>query len=187
MAYVAGVVWRYGSQSGLRSDDRQSPVESISWRRRLRWLALAFVPSSLMLGVTTYLTTDIAPIPLLWVIPLALYLLTFILVFSRRAIVSHSLMLRLLPVLALIMTVLLFAEDMRPPIWLLIPLHLLTFFVAAMVCHGPLRKDRPSTTPSTEFYLWLGLGGVLGGLFNAILAPLGVRHLDELPLAFGFA
>jgi hypothetical protein len=140
-----------------------------------------------MLGVTTYLTTDIAPMPLLWVIPLALYLLTFILVFSRRAIVSHSLMLRLLPVLALIMTVLLFAEDMRPPIWLLIPLHLLTFFVAAMVCHGQLAKDRPSTTHLTEFYLWLALGGVLGGLFNAIIAPLVFRHVAEYPLALVLA
>ncbi len=173
--------------SGPATTPGRTSEMSLTIGRRLRWLALAFVPSSLMLGVTTYLTTDIAPIPLLWVIPLALYLLTFILVFSRRMIVSHSLMLRLLPVLALIMTVLLFAEDMRPPIWLLIPLHLLTFFVAAMVCHGQLAKDRPSTTHLTEFYLWLALGGVLGGLFNAIIAPLVFRQVAEYPLALVLA
>src|SRR5205823_9591105 len=105
--------------------DPRSPILDLhlSWSRRLRWLVLAFVPSSMMLGVTMYLTTDIAPIPLLWVIPLAIYLFTFILVFARWVIVPHWLMVRILPVVALVLMFLLFAEDMKPPIWLLIPLH----------------------------------------------------------------
>jgi hypothetical protein len=205
-----GVVVRLRSREALSSDSTASPPQQLTTSlpdhlttpltpdsllltpdptigRRLRWLALAFVPSSLMLGVTTYLTTDIAPIPLLWVIPLALYLLTFILVFARKKILSPALMLRVLPLLALVMTVLLFAEDMRPPIWLLIPLHLLTFFVAAMACHGQLAQDRPATAHLTEFYLWLALGGVLGGLFNAIIAPLVFWGVAEYPLALVLA
>jgi len=183
MAIVAGVVWRNGTQSGPLSDDPPPPVENISWGRRLRWLGLAFVPSSLMLGVTTYLTTDIAPIPLLWVLPLSIYLLTFILVFSRWSIIPHGFMLRLLPVVALVLTVLLFAEDMKPPLWLLIPLHLLMLFTAAMVCHGELARDRPPAAQLTEFYLWLALGGVLGGLFNAVVAPLIFHRVLEYPVA----
>jgi hypothetical protein len=159
------------------------PLSSLSWPRRLRWLVLAFVPSSMMLGVTMYLTTDIAPIPLLWVIPLAIYLLSFILVFARRAIVPHRLMVRILPVVALMLMVLLFAEDMKPPIWLLIPLHLLMLFTTAMVCHGELARDRPPTAHLTEFYLWLALAGVLGGIFNAIVAPMVFRRVLEYPLS----
>jgi hypothetical protein len=155
----------------------------LSWKRRLRWLVLAFVPSSMMLGVTMYLTTDIAPIPLLWVIPLAIYLLTFILVFARWVIVPHWLMVRVLPVVGLILMFLLFAEDMKPPIWLLIPLHLLMLFTTAMVCHGELARNRPPAARLTEFYLWLALGGVLGGIFNGIIAPVIFRRVLEYPLA----
>jgi hypothetical protein len=183
MVVVGAVVWRRGARVASHSDDAPAPVEGISWLRRLRWLALAFVPSSLMLGVTTYLTTDIAPIPLLWVLPLSIYLLTFILVFSRWSIIPHGLMLRLLPVVALVLTVLLFAEDMKPPLWLLIPLHFLMLFTAAMACHGELARDRPPVVQLTEFYLWLALGGVLGGLFNAIIAPMIFRRVLEYPLA----
>jgi len=164
-----------------------NPQSSLTWSRRLRWLVLAFVSSSMMLGVTMYLTTDIAPIPLLWVIPLAIYLLSFILVFARQSIVPHRLMVRILPVVALVLMFLLFAEDMKPPIWLLIPLHLLMLFTTAMVCHGELARDRPPTEQLTEFYLWLALGGVLGGVFNAIIAPLIFRRVLEYPLAIVLA
>jgi hypothetical protein len=92
-------------------------------------------------------------------------------------------MVRILPVVALVLMFLLFAEDMKPPIWLLIPLHLLMLFTTAMVCHGELARDRPPTEHLTEFYLWLALGGVLGGIFNAIIAPLIFRRVLEYPLA----
>ena len=126
MFVSATVIWKNGSTASSQAisehdpsptiDDAESslfdPQSSIldpqlSWGRRLRWLVLAFVPSSMMLGVTMYLTTDIAPIPLLWVIPLAIYLLTFILVFARWVIVPHRLMVRILPVVALALMVLL--------------------------------------------------------------------------------
>jgi hypothetical protein len=150
--------------------------------RRLRWIALAFVPSSLMLGVTTYITTDIAPVPLLWIMPLTLYLFSFILAFARLPRFVHVLMLCLFPttILALVYTrsVLI---DLK--ITQVIALHLVTFFVAAVVCHGELAHSRPATPYLTEFYLWVSLGGVLGGAFNALVAPQVFDRVVEYPLA----
>jgi hypothetical protein len=158
----------------------------LSVRRRMRWVLLALVPPSLMLSVTTYLSTSIAPIPLLLVIPLALYLLTFILVFMRRPILPHVLMLRALPIVILPLSVTLAAQATQP-IWLLIALHLAVFFVAAMVCHGAIARDRPAPAHLTEFYLWMSAGGVLGGLFNALLAPLLFTTVIEYPLVLVLA
>jgi hypothetical protein len=153
---------------------------------RLRWIALAFVPSSLMLSVTTYLTTDIAAIPLLWVIPLALYLLTFILVFARKPPVPHALMVRLAPLVILLLTIIILSEA-NEPIWLLVPVHLMTFFIIAIVCHGELARLRPPARHLTEFYLWMSFGGVLGGLFNALVAPLVFTAVAEYPLVLVLA
>jgi hypothetical protein len=161
-------------------------VEPLSVRRRGRWVLLAFVPSSLMLSVTTYLSTNIAPIPLLWVIPLAIYLLTFILVFMRRPILPHALVLRALPIVILPLIITLVAQATQP-IWLLIGLHLVVFFVATMACHGAIARDRPPPAHLTEFYLWMSAGGVLGGLFNALLAPLLFTTVIEYPLVLVLA
>ncbi|MFN4259991.1 MAG: spermidine synthase [Gemmataceae bacterium] len=143
----------------------------LTWGRRLRWVALAFVPSSLMLGVTLYITTDIAAIPLLWVMPLALYLFSFILVFASRPPLPHQWLVLALP-LAVILALALFLLAGANPRWQLIPVHLLAFFVIAMFCHGELAQDRPPPRHLTEFYIWLSIGGVLGGLFNTLSAPL---------------
>jgi hypothetical protein len=159
---------------------------ALTLRTRLMWIALSAVPSSLMLGTTNYLTTDISPIPLLWVIPLALYLLTFILVFLKTPVVSRGLMVRLLPVLVLPVTLSIILQ-LKQPLLILIPLHLLAFFVAAMVCHGELARSRPSVEYLTEFYLWLSFGGMVGGLFNALLAPVVFRNVIEYPLALVLA
>jgi hypothetical protein len=155
---------------------------TIAWGRRLRWIALATVPSSLLLGFTTYLTTDIAAIPLLWVVPLAFYLLTFVLVFARRPPLPHAWMARLLPFVVLPSLVLLLAHA-RGPSWLVLPIHFLAFFVTAMVCHGELAEDRPAPVHLTEFYLLMSVGGVIGGLFNALVAPLMFSSVAEYPLA----
>jgi hypothetical protein len=147
----------------------------------LRWLVLAFVPASLMLSVTTYLTTDIAAIPLLWVLPLALYLLTFALAFARRSLVPHVWMVRLLPGLVVVLTIAMLAQATEP-IMLLVAGHLLLLFVVAMVCHGELARLRPRAEQLTGFYLWVSLGGVLAGMFNGLLAPLVFPGLVEYPL-----
>jgi hypothetical protein len=153
---------------------------------RLRWMLLAAVPSSLMLSVTTYLSTNIAPIPLLWIIPLALYLLTFILVFAGRPILPHRAMVRALPIVLLPLVIVICAQATQP-IWMLISLHLATFFIAAMVCHGELAADRPPPRQLTEFYLWMSIGGAIGGMFNALLAPLLFTTVVEDPLALVLA
>jgi hypothetical protein len=157
--------------------DRESP-----WKRRLYWLLLAFVPSSLLYGVTTFLSTDIAAVPLLWVLPLSIYLLTFTLVFARRPPIPHWLMVRLLPAIVVIWATVIFFRATEPML-LLIVLHLLLLFAAAMVCHGQLARSRPPARELTRFYLWMSLGGVLGGLFNTMLAPLVFTSTTEYPLA----
>ena len=124
-------------------------------RRWISWLALAFLPSSYLLGVTSYLSTDIAAVPLLWIIPLLLYLLSFMIAFARRPLFSQSLFVRLLPfgVAALLPAL---SSGMVQPFW--IPVHLFTFFVAAMVCHGRLAAERPASSHLTSFYLAIALG-----------------------------
>lgn len=150
--------------------------------RRLRWVALAFVPSSHLLGVTSYITTDIASIPLFWVAPLALYLGTFIVVFARRPLLPHAVVQRALPMVATLVALLL-VLDINQPVVLVVALHLAAFFVAALACHGELGRDRPPPTHLTEFFLWMSVGGVAGGLWNSLLAPVIFQRLLEYPLA----
>ncbi len=182
----------WSARSPVASTDRSAVGPSdadkprVGGLRKLRWVLLSFVPSSLMLGVTTYLSTDIAAIPLLWIIPLALYLLTFILVFAGKPLIPHLLMVRAFPMVLLPLVIAIVARA-NQPVALLIPLHLLTFFIAAMVCHGELARDRPDTHFLTEFYLWLSVGGVLGGIFNAIVAPLLFSAVVEYPMTLVFA
>lgn len=158
----------------------------LSVARRLRWLALSFVPSSLMLGVTTYITADVAAVPLLWVIPLALYLLTFVLAFSRTQIVSATLLNRVLIMGALIVTLIL-ASGATEPAWVLILANLAFFFVAALMCHTQLAADRPAPTHLAEYYFWIALGGALGSCFNVLIAPVLFTSVLEYPLAIVFA
>jgi hypothetical protein len=180
-------LWRASAGAGsLPTTSAAKVEEKLTPKRRLRWLMLAFVPSSLMLSVTTYLSTDIAAIPLLWVIPLALYLLTFVLVFASKPPLPHWLMVRVLPFVLLPLVVLL-AAHLTQTTLLLIILHLLAFFVVAMVCHGEIARDRPTPRHLTQFYLWISLGGVLGGIFNALLAPVIFSGVWEYPLTLVLA
>ncbi len=173
--------WSVAKNPRLRTTDY-----GLRAARRLRWVALAFVPSSMMLSVTTYLTTDIAAIPLLWVIPLTIYLLSFILVFARRPVLPHFGLARLLPLVILLLALVMLSEA-TGPVWLLLLLPLLALFMVAMVCHGELARDRPPPEHLTEFYLWLSVGGVLGGLFNALVAPLIFNAVVEYPLVLVLA
>ncbi len=157
-------------------------AEALTWARRGRWVLLAFAPSTLMLGVTTYLSTDIASLPLLWVVPLSLYLLTLILVFARTRPLRQRWVELILPGVALVFT-LAYLSNATQPAFLLAALHLLFFFVAALACHGRLADDRPDASRLAEFYLWMSLGGALGGLFNALLAPVLFERVVEYPLA----
>ncbi len=151
--------------------------------RRMRWLLLAFAPSSLMLGVTNYITTDIASVPLLWIIPLALYLLTMVFAFARKPLFSPRLADLVVPGATVVLLMLYLADSSGRGSRMLILLHLAYFFFAALMCHGRLAADRPGPRYLGEFYVWLSLGGVLGGIFNALAAPLLFRSVIEYPLA----
>lgn len=165
---------------------RTTKAEKPELRAQLGWLVLSAVPSSLMLGTTQYLSTDIASIPLLWVLPLSLYLATFILGFSRLGKKVTSLATILLPVSALGIGALAFF-GVHKPIGPVITAHLMTLLIAAMACHGRLAFKRPVAAHLTHYYVIIGLGGILGGLFNALLAPLLFLSVAEYPLAIAAA
>lgn len=142
--------------------------------RVLKWIALAFVPSSWMLGVTFYMTTDIASIPLLWVAPLALYLVTFIIAFGRVPTWFRLVIGNLAPVMILLLVFVMVSSVISSErMSILLFLHILTFFTVALMCHYELAHDRPKDVSHlTKFFLMMSVGGVLGGLFNALIAPL---------------
>ncbi len=160
------------------SGDPHSP----SLLEQLHWIVLAFVPSSLMLGVTYYATTDIAALPMLWVIPLALYLLTFIIAFARIPSLILTILTLIVPVMVLIILFMLHAR-VSPSYSIRLLLHFSTFFLVALLCHGELARRRPPTRYLTNFYLWLSVGGMLGGVFNGLLAPLLFTTTLEYPIA----
>ena len=241
------------------STDGSQPEKPLGWTTMLGWIALAFIPSSLMIGCTTHLTTDIAPIPLLWILPLALYLLSFILVFSKipgwiyqavfllaplaillgqsgavgdffrieglsdlggalvrgseRPVTMKSLDIVLLLGVPLLAVFLARTSNRQHILWIiLLPLllilvatlpvikrsieipeqqaitwHLALLLAASMVCHGELARDRPTPSHLTSFYLAMSVGGVLGGIFNTMVAPLIFNRVVEYPLVAALA
>jgi SAM-dependent methyltransferase len=158
----------------------------ITTPRVLRWIGLAALPSSLLLGSTVHVSTDLAPVPMLWVVPLALYLVSFILVFARWPDSVHRVVGRITPML-LVFVVLSLLTEAAEPLGLIAGLHFAALFGVCLVCHGELAKDRPPPEHLTAFYLWMSVGGVLGGLFNALLAPVLFQSMVEYPLALAVA
>ena len=150
--------------------------------QRLHWIAFAAVPSALLMGCTTYLTSNVAPIPLLWVVPLAIYLLTFILVYAARPLAPVAILGRIFPMLVVPLAVTMLLQA-TTPIEGLAALHLGVFFVAAWMCHGRLAQEAPPPARLTEYWLFVSLGGALGGVFVAVVAPLVFSSLAEYPLA----
>src|ERR1700686_2857317 len=173
------VFFRRGGEAVLSR--AQSTETAPAFGRMAYWVVLAFVPSALMIAVTTHVTTDVAAAPFLWVLPLSLYLISFILVFSRRVFVQQATWIRMQPFL-LALLVLTLALDIRT--WLIVDvaLHLLTFFVTAMICHGLMAATRPQAAWLTRFYFCMSLGGVLGGIFSGLIAPHIFSWTAEYPL-----
>jgi hypothetical protein len=164
-----------------RPPARDDATDTLSLGRRLRWIALGFVPSSLFIGATSYVTTDIAAVPLLWVIPLAIYLLTFIVAFGRWSARAQQVVVTVtLPIVLLVIFFMVSGFPQR--IWVTVLWHFALLFVAALACHGHLALDRPAARRLTEFYLLVSVGGVLGGVFNALVAPFVFDSLAEYPL-----
>ncbi len=149
---------------------------------QLRWLLLAFVPSSLLLGLTNFISTDIASVPLLWIIPLTVYLLSFVIVFSQWNNKLHPLMVMSQSVFLVPFIVYAFVNPADLPYWAYLILHVLAFFFAVMVCHGELAKMRPHTRHLTRFYLMMSFAGMLGGMFNTFVAPFIFNGIYEYPI-----
>lgn len=155
--------------------------DAVTWQQRALWVALAFVPSGLLVAFTSHMTTDIASAPFLWVIPLALFLATFIVVFRDEPVIPHAVVLRLQPI-AVIATFIGISSG-GPIMWWVANLGgLAAFLITTLVAHKELYDRRPAPGHLTEFYLWMSAGGVLGGMFAALIAPQLFNTIVEFPL-----
>ncbi|WGM31105.1 hypothetical protein KKHFBJBL_01345 [Brevundimonas sp. NIBR11] len=177
---LAFVAWRRGQIGTAAPVAALETSPPIAWREKIVLVLLAAAPSSLMLGVTSHLATDVASAPFLWVIPLALYLLTFVIAFQDRPWIP-------LPITLVISAAVTLAcicfTAFRTGDWVaMFGLHLACFFLLALMCHQRLAARRPPPDRLTEFYLLMSLGGVVGGAFTALLAPVLFNGVWEYPL-----
>lgn len=173
-------------QAASELSAREGAASNPTVADRVRWIAYSAVPSSLLMGATSFVANDVVALPLLWVIPLALYLLTFVLTFSRTQRVPHTLMVRLEPYFLIIAVILTFWHGTLPGVYALL-FHFSLLFIVAMVCHGELSRRRPSAKHLTEFFFWVSLGGLVGGVFNALVAPVTFSTVLEYPIAIALA
>ena len=164
----------------------ESDAPAPEWVQRGRWIFLAAVPSGLLIAVTAHISTDVAAAPLLWVLPLSLYLLTWVLVFQSRPLLPHAWMLRLQP-LAIMGGVVLLAIGGEQNLLMTLGGHLLCFFIIAMSCHGELARTRPAAKYLTGFYVALSFGGMVGGLFAGLIAPFTFSWVAEYPILLALA
>jgi hypothetical protein len=159
-----------------------NPNSAIAWKKPLYWVVLSFIPCSLMLGVTFYVSSEIAVTPLLWSIPLALYLLSFILTFHSKSWVKHVNLHRYLILAAFFPLIVILGGPIIFKGWQLILFHYLSFFTIAIYCHNLLYQNRPPTHQLTLFYFCLASGGLLAGLFNGLFAAHFFSDTYEYPL-----
>ena len=185
------IVWRSAWNLSPPSSPRAHEIKArkaqlISRGTIVKWLFLAFLPSTLLLGVTVHLTADVASLPFLWIVPLGVYLMTYVVAFSPRGASGYHFWLRWLPLVVLVIVIVLLTEATEP-LLLIVFLHLLGLFWIGMVCHGELARTRPPIENLTTFYLCIAVGGALGGAFNALLAPAMFDSLAEYPAALVLA
>ncbi len=186
LAALAVMVWKRSEIPAGESAAAPAKVTPApTWRERAIWVALAAIPSSLMLGVTAHLATDVASAPFLWVAPLALYLITFIIAFQTRPLIPRWAVLTFqAAAVAACAATIQFGSN---AIELQMLVHLACFFLTSLVCHQALVARRPDPEHLTEFYLCMSLGGVVGGSFNAFVAPTVFRSVVEYPLVLALS
>ena len=177
------VLWRAQARSPIALDDTAAPP---AWRDAARWAALAAVPSGLLVAVTAHISTDVAAVPLLWVVPLALYLLSFIIVFARRQVIPHRLVVAVQPFFVICLAAVIVFEPVKTILWL-VAAHAAVFFVCALMCHGEVARTRPSARFLTAFYLSVAAGGAVGGLAAGVIAPHVFSWVAEYPLLLALA
>lgn len=175
--------------SGTLHDGVSLPLrDAPTWNSRAAWVGLAFVPSALLTAFTTHIATDVASAPLIWVVPLALYLLTFVIVFRERAWIPRPVLLTV-HALAAILALLQLAQTEKETWFYAAGYGVAAFVASTLVAHRTLYEARPEARHLTEFYMWMSVGGVLGGIFAALLAPRIFPEVFEYPLllALSFA
>lgn len=150
------------------------------------WVGLAAVPSGLLVAVTAHISTDVAAVPLLWVVPLALYLATFVIVFQRHRLIPHEWVVLVQPVFIIGLVAMILYEPISAIVGV-ISIHIAVFFVCALVCHGELAKRRPAARYLTSFYLWMSTGGMIGGISAGLLAPNIFNWVAEYPILIACA
>ncbi len=175
------LLWRSPQFVTENADSDDAGASAPSWITRARWTFLAAVPSGLLIAVTAHISTDVAAAPLLWVLPLSLYLLTWVLVFQSRPLLPHRWMLMLQP-LAIAGIIVLLAVGGEQNLLLTLGGHQLCFFIIAMAAHGELARTRPPAQYLTGFYVALSFGGMVGGLFAGLVAPFSFSWIAEYPI-----
>jgi spermidine synthase len=184
VALSAIAISRVGGSTTSRAPESATPAPTAL--DRARWTLYSAVPASLLVGVTTVISTDIAAVPLIWVLPLATYLLTFVIVFARRPLIATSWMSRAEPYALVILVIPLF-WSLRMPGLVGIVAHVVVLFIVSMVCHGKLAARRPPPSRLTEFFVWVAVGGLVGGTFNALVAPVVFSGPYEFPIVLALA
>jgi hypothetical protein len=182
-AIVCATVAFRARRSGLAAE--RVAVESgppPAWSERLLWMALAACASALLLAVTNHLTQNVAAIPFLWVLPLSLYLLSFILCFDSDRWYKRWIFVRLAAVALPAMAYAISQENTIDRLGLAVGYFSVTLFILFMVCHGELARRRPSPAYLTSFYLMVSVGGAIGGLFIGFAAPYFFNALYDLPI-----
>lgn len=183
---ACGVLLLRAPPMAIASDASDEAAPAPSWLQWGRWVFLAAVPSGLLIAVTAHISTDVAAAPLLWVLPLSLYLLTWVLVFQSRPLLPHAWMLKLQP-LAIAGVVILLAIGGEQNLLLTLGGHQLCFFIIAMASHGELARTRPPARYLTGFYVALSFGGMIGGLFAGLVAPFTFSWIAEYPILLALA
>ncbi len=181
-ALAAWIVFRFGKKSAAPHAAAEAAAASTPWQIFLLWIILPGCASALLLAITNHLTQNVAPIPLLWVVPLGIYLLTFILCFERERLYRRGVFLPLLAAGTGLSAFAIYYDQGNPDIRWAIPVFIAALFICCMVCHGELVRLKPDPRHLTQFYLMISLGGALGGLFVAVGAPRFFDSYFELDL-----
>src|SRR5262249_4718565 len=173
---------RASSAAGTTPTSEQAPT----WRDALSWMGLPAVPSGPLAPVTAHIATDVAAVPSLWVTPLALYLLPFVIVFASRPIIPHSWVVAVQPLFIIALAAVIIYEPIKTIVYV-IAVHIGIFFVLALTCHGELARRRPAPQHLTAFYMWMSAGGMVGGIASGLAAPYTFNWIAEYPILIALA
>lgn len=170
-------------RSGQPSTGTADPIKvaASTMADRGTWVMFAAIPAGLVVAVTAAISADLAAAPFLWVLPLSLYLLTFVAIFREKAWVAHGRVLSLVP-FAVVGVIATASAVIRPYLSAQLVVHLASFVVLALACHGELYRRRPAPARLTEFYLWTSFGGMIGGIFAGLIAPHLFNGIAEYPI-----